>query len=232
MEAFPVIAIVTDDSVLASAIPAQIRHRYAMEVTVLPGWPQFRQLLATRPPGIAVIDLHHCPEALPQLSALQAEHPRMALIGIAQAGGQGESGAFASDLASLLPRPVSIPLLIHQLDQLRHRHSLSTVQQRLAFSGGVTFHPIEKTLRTPEAGIVELTDKEASLLAYLHRHPDEWHTRERLLEEIWGYDGTIDTHTLETHLYRLRTKLRPLWGQVEPVLSQQGGYRLNPELTQ
>lgn len=232
MEVFPAIAIVTDDTVLSTAIPAQIRHRYGANVSILSDWPQFRQLLVASPPGVAIIDLHLCPEALPQLASLQAEHPQMRLIGIANAYGQSESGAFSSPLTSLLPRPVSIPLLMHQLDQLRHRHTLVAGQQKLPFAGGITFQPAEKTLHTPDGGEVELTDKEAALLAHLYRHREEWHTRERLLEEIWGYDGSIDTHTLETHLYRLRSKLRPLWGQTEPVLTRQGGYRLNPALTE
>lgn len=231
MEVFPAIALVTDDSVLASAIPAQLRHRYATEVTCLTSWPQFRDLLATNPPSLAILDLHYCQDILPELKAVHAAHPRMLMLGIAQADGYAESGIFSPPLAQLLPRPLSIPLLMHHLSLLHKRQSLATQQQELSFTGGIALHPMDKAILTASGERIDLTDKEAALLTHLYRHRAEWLPREALLEAVWGYDGSIDTHTLETHLYRLRSKLRPLWNETEPVLTQHSSYRLNPELT-
>lgn len=75
---------------------------------------------------------------------------------------------------------------------------------------------------------VKLTDKEASLLDYL------WESialtpRDALLAAIWGYDSRIDTHTLETHIYRLRRKLMGEKDDGDDVfLTEQGGYKINP----
>ncbi|MDD5585876.1 MAG: winged helix-turn-helix domain-containing protein [Alphaproteobacteria bacterium] len=77
---------------------------------------------------------------------------------------------------------------------------------------------------------IKLTDKEASLLEYLCGAGEPM-TRDEILAAVWGYDGTIDTHTLETHIYRLRCKLA-LPGGAKPegdaFLVERGRYRINP----
>ncbi len=77
------------------------------------------------------------------------------------------------------------------------------------------------------AGVAEqnLTDKECALLALFARDPAREWKREELLREIWGYDGDLETHTLETHIYRLRRKLADLGGAVD-IGNGPGGYRM------
>jgi DNA-binding response OmpR family regulator len=72
---------------------------------------------------------------------------------------------------------------------------------------------------------IRLTEKEAALLEYLGNSAAPV-GREELLAAIWGYDGRIDTHTLETHIYQLRHKLDPEGKGVEVLLTEQGAYRL------
>jgi hypothetical protein len=77
---------------------------------------------------------------------------------------------------------------------------------------------------------VGLTDKEASLLEYLCR-AGELLSRDEILAAVWGYDGRIDTHTLETHIYRLRCKLTPVSrdsGEGDAFIVERGRYRINP----
>jgi DNA-binding response OmpR family regulator len=73
--------------------------------------------------------------------------------------------------------------------------------------------------------IVRLTEKEAHLLEYLGRSKKPV-TREELLAAIWGYDARIDTHTLETHIYRLRRKLDPDGNGTRVIIADQGAYSL------
>jgi len=91
--------------------------------------------------------------------------------------------------------------------------------------GDCSFQPQEKALHTP-AGAASLTDKEVEILAYLIRRRGAAVSREDLLRDVWRYQSGVDTHTLETHIYRLRQKMAGM-----PALSQalstdeDGGYR-------
>lgn len=72
-------------------------------------------------------------------------------------------------------------------------------------------------------GHIVLTEKETSLLEFLHRHAPNPVPREKLLHAIWGYGEHIDTHTLETHIYRLRQKI----GHASPlIVTTEEGYGL------
>ncbi len=69
---------------------------------------------------------------------------------------------------------------------------------------------------------IRLTEKEAAILKFLYRAGDAAVPREVLLDEVWGYNPTVTTHTLETHVYRLRQKI-----DAELLVTEPGGYRLN-----
>ncbi len=95
--------------------------------------------------------------------------------------------------------------------------------------GPFLFSPRKRTLEdTEEKQIVKLTDKEAALLDYL-RLAAAPVSREELLEALWGYGAQIDTHTLETHIYRLRRKMLVGGKRPDAFLSETGGYRLRPD---
>src|SRR5579875_341029 len=75
---------------------------------------------------------------------------------------------------------------------------------------------------------VRLTEKEAAILAYLYRAGGRVTGREILLGEVWGYRAGVTTHTLETHIYRLRRKIERDPGRAEILVTAPGGYRLVP----
>jgi len=74
---------------------------------------------------------------------------------------------------------------------------------------------------------VRLTGKEAAVLKYLYRARGPA-TRVELLQQVWGYNATATTHTVETHIYRLRQKLEPDPSGMRMLLNESGGYRLYP----
>jgi DNA-binding response OmpR family regulator len=74
---------------------------------------------------------------------------------------------------------------------------------------------------------IRLTDKEAQILKYLYRAGDKPVPRDRLLDEVWGYNAGVATHTLETHIYRLRQKIEPDPANARLLITEAGGYRLN-----
>jgi DNA-binding response OmpR family regulator len=75
---------------------------------------------------------------------------------------------------------------------------------------------------------VRLTDKEVGILKFLYRAGGRAVPRQILLNEIWGYSSAVSTHTLETHIYRLRQKIEADPGRPLLLLTENGGYRLNP----
>ena len=90
------------------------------------------------------------------------------------------------------------------------------------------FRPAAKVLVDDKGRKVRLTEKETSILKYLYRAGAKAVSREELLTEVWGYNAGVTTHTLETHIYRLRQKIEPEPGQARLLLTDAGGYRLQP----
>ena len=90
------------------------------------------------------------------------------------------------------------------------------------------FHPAQKTLKDKDGGIVRLTEKEAAILKYMFRSGNNVVSRKELLEKVWGYHSDVATHTLETHIYRLRQKIEPNPSKASVLTSKNGGYRLTP----
>jgi len=94
--------------------------------------------------------------------------------------------------------------------------------------GPYSFRPAGKVLLDARGKKVRLTEKETNILKYLYRAGAKAVSREELLTEVWGYNAGVTTHTLETHIYRLRQKIEPELGQARLLLTDAGGYRLQP----
>ncbi len=94
--------------------------------------------------------------------------------------------------------------------------------------GPYQFHPAAKMLSTAEGKKkIRLTEKETAILKYLYRIGNKTVSRETLLGEVWGYNAAVTTHTLETHIYRLRQKIEENPTDVRLLITEPGGYRLN-----
>ncbi len=95
--------------------------------------------------------------------------------------------------------------------------------------GPYTFRPSAKLLHEPVKNRrIRLTEKEAAILKYLYRAGTRPVARQVLLNEVWGYNAAVTTHTLETHIYRLRQKIEPDPGNARLLVTEGGGYRLDP----
>ena len=96
--------------------------------------------------------------------------------------------------------------------------------------GPYTFRPSAKLLQEPVKNRrIRLTEKEAAILKFLYRAGTRPVARQVLLNEVWGYNANVTTHTLETHIYRLRQKIEPDPGNARLLVTEGGGYRLDPE---
>ncbi len=94
--------------------------------------------------------------------------------------------------------------------------------------GGYEFRPAAKMLVDANQKKIRLTEKETNILKYLYRAGEKAVSREELLAEVWGYNAGVTTHTLETHVYRLRQKIEPDPANARLLLTEAGGYRLAP----
>ncbi len=95
--------------------------------------------------------------------------------------------------------------------------------------GPYVFRPAAKQLLEPlKNRRIRLTDKEAAILKFLYRAAGRPVARQVLLNEVWGYNAAVTTHTLETHVYRLRQKIEPDPAASRLLLTEGGGYRLDP----
>jgi DNA-binding response OmpR family regulator len=73
---------------------------------------------------------------------------------------------------------------------------------------------------------IRLTEKETAILKFLCRAGNKPTDRDVLLNEVWGYNTGVTTHTLETHIYRLRQKIEENPSEAQILVTEQSGYRL------
>jgi DNA-binding response OmpR family regulator len=94
--------------------------------------------------------------------------------------------------------------------------------------GQYTFKPAQKILFEEDGGKVRLTEKETAIMKYLYRAEQKIVGRDELLEQVWGYNSGVTTHTLETHIYRLRQKIERNPSNARMLVTESGGYKLVP----
>jgi DNA-binding response OmpR family regulator len=94
--------------------------------------------------------------------------------------------------------------------------------------GRYLFKPSQKLLTAEDGQKIRLTEKEAAIIRYLYRADQKVVTRDILLEEVWGYNSGVTTHTLETHVYRLRQKIERDPSNAEILVTENGGYKIIP----
>ena len=131
-----------------------------------------------------------------------------------------------SGASDYVTKPFKFNLLLARIRaQLRSHEQSEDAVFRI---GLYEFRPAAKILVDPKGKKLRLTDKEASILKYLYRAGSKPVSREELLAEVWGYNAGVTTHTLETHIYRLRQKIEPEPANSRLLLTEAGGYRLSP----
>ncbi len=103
------------------------------------------------------------------------------------------------------------------LPKVRHKECITFMEY--------TFYPVTKEIITPSETI-KLTEKEVIILKYLYNRAPEIISKEELLKNVWGYSAEMTTHTIETHIYRLRQKVEQNGGS-QIIITENSGYRLN-----
>ena len=123
-------------------------------------------------------------------------------------------------------KPFKFSVLLARIRAQLRSHEAS--EDAVYHIGPYEFRPAQKLLVDSKARKIRLTDKESNILKYLYRAGGKSVSREELLTEVWGYNASVATHTLETHVYRLRQKIEPDPANARILLTEAGGYRLAP----
>lgn len=121
-------------------------------------------------------------------------------------------------------KPFKFPVLLARIRAQLRQHEQS--EDAIFTLGPYTFKPALKMLMTDDNRKIRLTEKETNILKFLYRSPDGVVARDVLLHEVWGYNAGVTTHTLETHIYRLRQKIEPDPSNARLLVTESGGYRL------
>lgn len=123
-------------------------------------------------------------------------------------------------------KPFKFAVLLARIRAQLRQHEQS--EDAVFTIGPFMFKPASKMLIDEKNGKIRLTEKETSILKFLFRAGAKVVSRETLLHEVWGYNAGVTTHTLETHIYRLRQKIETDPSSAQLLVTESGGYKLMP----
>ena len=123
-------------------------------------------------------------------------------------------------------KPFRFAVLLARLRAQLRTHEQS--EDAIFNIGHYTFRPSQKLLTEEDGNKVRLTEKETAIMKYLYRAEQKVISRDELLEQVWGYNSGVTTHTLETHIYRLRQKVEKDPSNARLLVTEGGGYKLVP----
>jgi DNA-binding response OmpR family regulator len=131
---------------------------------------------------------------------------------------------FDSGANDYVNKPFRFAVLLARIRAHLRQHEFS--EDATFQIGAYVFHPSSKMLVGGRGEKLRLTEKETAILQYLNRAKGVVVSREELLRDVWGYNSNVTTHTLETHIYRLRQKIEEDPASARLLLTDAGGYRL------
>ena len=90
-----------------------------------------------------------------------------------------------------------------------------------------SLYPVKKEIFSSQTqNTTKLTEKEVDIIKYLYQNAPQIASKEELLEKVWEYSTDATTHTVETHIYRLRQKVEKDGGS-QLIITENNGYKLH-----
>jgi len=222
------ILIVDDDSDLRMALGEQLSLHPEFVVSEAADVAGARVSVTELPPDLVIMDI-----GLPDMDGregvriLRSEGFKRPIILLTGRDSDADTviglEAGANDY---IVKPFRFAVLLARIRvQMRQHEASSEAEFQI---GKYTFRPANKMLLDKRGGKLRLTEKEAAILRFLHRAERQSVARETLLREVWGYNASVTTHTLETHIYRLRQKIEENPAEAQLLVTDGGGYKLLP----
>ncbi len=205
----PNILLISDDESFAADLAGQICH-YAEDYNVLPADSQTA-------PDIVIVD-----ENVQKLAEFKDARLRVPVFFLTSASDEP-----IADLPvdHIIAKPIDLASFLDEL------HSCINIFEN-STSGYIAFNryivrPIKKDiLNQRNREITKLTEKEVAILKYLYKNRQHIVSKNELLQEVWGYAPDVTTHTIETHIYRLRQKVEHDDADAQLIITVDGGYQL------
>ncbi len=222
------ILVVDDDKDLREALCEQLALHPEFEVGQADTARRAMEAIAAAAPDLVIMDV-----GLPDfdgrevVSKLRTEGFRRPIIMLT--GRDSDADAIMgldSGANDYVVKPFRFAVLLARIRVQMRQHEAS---EEAEFQiGPYVFRPAMKTLVDNKGGKLRLTEKEVAILRFLHRAERQAVQRDTLLREVWGYNANVTTHTLETHIYRLRQKIEDNPAEARLLVTDGGGYKLLP----
>jgi DNA-binding response OmpR family regulator len=222
------ILIADDDEDLRQALAEQLTLHEEFEVLQAENGAKAITTARSAQPDLVIMDV-----GLPDLDGREAvkiirkngfKNPILMLT--AQDSDADTVLGFDSGANDYVTKPFRFAVLLARIRaHLRQFESSDDATFRI---GQYTFQPSSKHLVNDKGNKLRLTEKETAILRYLYRAAQHVVTRDVLLREVWGYNSNVTTHTLETHIYRLRQKIERDPAHAQLLVTEAGGYKLIP----
>ena len=222
------ILIVDDDTDLREALAEQLAMEADFKVSAAGTVAQGLEAARTLSPDLIIMDVDlpdgDGRDACKQLRSEGISAPVIMLTAAAEDADAIRGLDSGAD--DYVTKPFKFAVLAARIRAHLRAHEQS--EHAVFHIGPYEFRPAQKVLIDARQKKIRLTEKETSILKYLYRAEGRTASREALLAEVWGYNAGVTTHTLETHIYRLRQKIEVTSGTAQILVTEVGGYRLAP----
>ena len=222
------ILIVDDDNDLRAALAEQLTLHEEFSASEADTAAKGLSAVRTDPPDLVIMDV-----GLPDMDGREAvkllrkngfKNPVIMLTG--QTADSDVVLGLESGANDYVVKPFRFAVLLARIRAHLRQHEAS--DDAMFKIGPYTFRPSSKHLVSEKGSNLRLTEKETAILRFLYRAGLQVVPRDILLREVWGYNSNVTTHTLETHIYRLRQKIESDPATPQILLTDTGGYKLVP----
>lgn len=221
------ILIIDDDADLRDELVEQLDREEGFEAVAAESAGEGMRLAEEAKPSLILLDVHlpdqDGVETTRRLREAGVKAPIILLTGEAREDRDQVKGLEAGANDYVL-KPFKFSVLLARMRAHLRSHEAS--EDAVFQIGPYEFRPAMKLLVTGQQKKIRLTEKETNILRYLFRSGEKPVSRDELLREVWGYNANVTTHTLETHVYRLRQKIEPDAQSPKLLITETGGYRL------
>jgi DNA-binding response OmpR family regulator len=220
------ILVIDDDNDLRSALTEQIALEDEFDVIEAATGMDGVASAKSNAPDLILLDVD-----LPDINGrdaclrMRSEGVKTPIIMLTAASGDGDTiSGLEAGADDYVAKPFRFNVLLARIRAQLRSHEQS--ENAIFHIGPYEFRPAQKILLDAAKRKVRLTEKETNILKYLYRAGGKAVARDELLAEVWGYNAGVTTHTLETHIYRLRQKIEPDAASAQLLVTEAGGYRL------